>query len=49
VPLHEDPAKRVKHFWFVSNVLNALDEILVSTNEPVWRETAALLIDHHKA
>jgi hypothetical protein len=48
-PLHEEPEKRVRYFWFVSNVLNALDEILVSTPDKVWRETAALLIDHHVA
>lgn len=46
-PLHEDPEKRVRYFWFVSNVLNALDEILVSTSDPVWRETAGLLMKHH--
>jgi hypothetical protein len=48
-PLHEEAEKRVRYFWFVSNVLNALDEILVSTPDKVWRETAALLIDHHVA
>ena len=46
-PLHEDPEKRVRYFWCVSNVLNALDEILVSTSDLVWRETAGLLIKHH--
>jgi hypothetical protein len=48
-PLHEDPATRVRYFWFVSNVLNALDEILVSTPDLVWRETAGLLMKHHVA
>lgn len=46
-PLHDDPEKGVRYLWFVSNVLNALDEILLSTDEPIWRTTSALLVEHH--
>lgn len=46
-PLHQEPDKRVRYFWFVSNVLNALDEILVSAPDNELRETAALLMKHH--
>jgi hypothetical protein len=45
---HGDPKLRKRYVWFVSNVLNALDEILIATDEPEWRTVANNMIDIHK-
>ena len=44
---HTDEAHRLKYTWFVSNVFNALDEILTSSDEAIWRRTADLMIGYH--
>ena len=45
---YTDPVHRKKYMWFVSNVLNALDEILISVDDPEWRTTAKELLGYHK-
>ena len=47
--LHENPQLKTKYFWYVVNVLNALDEILVSTDEAVWRKVARTFVLQHAA
>jgi hypothetical protein len=47
--LHVNPQLKTKYFWYVVNVLNALDEILVSTDEAVWRKVAQTFVRHHAA
>jgi hypothetical protein len=44
---HLDEQHRLKYTWFVSNVFNALDEILTSSDEVIWRRTAELMIGYH--
>ena len=44
---HTDESHRLKYTWFVSNVFNALDEILTSSDEDIWRSTADLMIGYH--
>lgn len=46
-PLHDDSERGKAYIWFVSNVLNALDEIMLSTDDTVWRDTATGLLNHH--
>jgi hypothetical protein len=48
-PMHTEAQHRKRYIWFVSNVLNALDEILLSTDDTIWRETAGVLLKHHAA
>jgi hypothetical protein len=45
--LHTDPAHRKRYIWFVSNVMNAMDEILISTDDSEWRTTAIIMIETH--
>lgn len=44
---HLDEQHRLKHTWFVSNVFNALDEIMTSSDEAIWRRTAEVMIGYH--
>lgn len=37
-----------KYIWFVSNVLNALDEILVTVPGREWRNLARTLLGYHR-
>jgi hypothetical protein len=46
--LHSDPVHRKRYIWFVSNILNALDEILLSTDDKIWRETSKMLLTPHR-
>lgn len=45
--LHNDPQTYKRYVWFVSNVLNALDEILASTSDPDWRATSSTIVGYH--
>jgi hypothetical protein len=45
---HTDQALSMRYAWFVSNVLNGLDEILISTDELEWRNVARNMISIHR-
>ena len=45
--MHLEPEHRKRYIWFVTNVLNALDEILLSTNDQIWRETSNMVLAPH--
>jgi hypothetical protein len=44
---HIDPAHRKRYIWFVSNIMNAIDEILISTDDPEWRTVAVVMVQMH--
>ena len=45
---HTDPEKGLRYAWFVSNVLNGLDKILISTDDIEWRIVARNIIAIHR-
>jgi hypothetical protein len=47
-PIHLDPSHAAKYTWFVSNLMNSLDEVLAMAPQPYWRTTAKLMIGIHK-
>lgn len=42
------PGSDPKYVWFVSNLLNALDEILVTVPGREWRNLARMLLGYHR-
>lgn len=47
IDFHSDQNHKLKYTWFVSNVFNALDELLTSSDDTVWRHTASLMVGYH--
>ena len=47
--IHKDPAHAKRYAWFVSNILNSLEEILLTVRGTQWQALIRLLLSYHAA
>jgi len=45
--IHKDAQHAKRYAWFVSNILNSLEEILLTVRGPQWRALIRLLLSYH--